>query len=559
MVSLADIMPPVSAAVWDRESDDRRRRQQAQQQQQQALVTASRAAPPYGHRKGWLPRSQEDFGDGGAFPECHIAQYPLGMGKSGNGEGGGGGGSTSNALAVQLDEKGKVKYDVLARQGHAKDKIVYSRLTDLLPSAVTSEDDPELQRPSVEEIEDTTEKTRQALEKLTQGKISSAMPVRCAEKQAPAHYIRYTPSHQGVSFNSGATQRVIRMVEQPKDPMEPPKFKINKKVPRGPPSPPAPVMHSPTRKVTVKEQQEWRIPPCVSNWKNAKGYTIPLDKRLAADGRGLQSVHINEKFAKLAEALYIADRKAREQVEMRAQLEKKMAQKEKTRKEELLKGLAKKAREEHAGLRPVTAAATGPTEDAERDRDKLRQERARERKRETAITNSSADKRGKLAARERDVTEQIALGLPQNAGAGGSEAQFDQRLFNQSHGMDTGFGDDEAYNVYDAPWRDTGNLGSGIYRPTRSSENEYGAGLDQLMSTNRFVPDRSFSGADTSASRSGPVEFQRSGAADEKDEDDLFGVIGLLSEAKKASKRNADTEERGGVSRDDRDKRRKRD
>lgn len=186
----------------------------------------------------------------------------------------------------------------------------------------------------------------------------------------------------------------------------------------------------------------------------------------------------------------------------------------------------------------------------------------RERKRETAIANSSADKRGKLAARERDVTEQIALGLPQNAAAGGGgsgEAQFDQRLFNQSRGMDTGFGDDEAYNVYDAPWRDTGNLGSGIYRPTRTSENEYGAGLDQLMSTNRFVPDRGFSGADTSASRSGPVEFQRSGAADEKDEDDLFGVIGLLSEAKKASKRNADTEERGGGGREDRDKRRKRD
>lgn len=146
-------------------------------------------------------------------------------------------------------------------------QVVYSKLTDLLPSAVTSEDDPELQRPSVEEIEDTTEKTRQALEKLTQvrhqfssdpfhfrhdllflpgknnfliaypsshfilsylqGKISSAMPVRCAEKQAPAQYIRYTPSQQGVSFNSGATQRVIRMVEQPKDPMEPPKFKYD--------------------------------------------------------------------------------------------------------------------------------------------------------------------------------------------------------------------------------------------------------------------------------------------------------------------------------------------
>jgi SNW domain-containing protein 1 len=45
------------------------------------------------------------------------------------------------------------------------------------------------------------------------------------------------------------------MVEVQKDPMSPPRFKVNKKIPRGPPSPPAPVMHSPTRKVTVKEQQ----------------------------------------------------------------------------------------------------------------------------------------------------------------------------------------------------------------------------------------------------------------------------------------------------------------
>lgn len=51
------------------------------------------------------------------------------------------------------------------------------------------------------------------------------MPVRCADKTAPAQFIRYTPSQQGVGFNSGAKQRVIRMVEAQKDPMEPPKFK----------------------------------------------------------------------------------------------------------------------------------------------------------------------------------------------------------------------------------------------------------------------------------------------------------------------------------------------
>ena len=52
------------------------------------------------------------------------------------------------------------------------------------------DDDPTLQRPSEETVEENTEKTRLALEKLVSGKISAAMPVRHAEKQAPAQYIR---------------------------------------------------------------------------------------------------------------------------------------------------------------------------------------------------------------------------------------------------------------------------------------------------------------------------------------------------------------------------------
>lgn len=82
-----------------------------------------------------------------------------------------------------------------------------------------------MQRPSGEDIDEITEKTRKALEKITESKIAAAMPVRCAEKQGPAQYIRYTPSQQGQSFNSGAKQRVIRMVEAQVDPIEPPKFK----------------------------------------------------------------------------------------------------------------------------------------------------------------------------------------------------------------------------------------------------------------------------------------------------------------------------------------------
>ena len=83
---------------------------------------------------------------------------------------------------------------------------------------------------------------------------------------------------------------------------------------------------------------------------DTQGYTIPLDKRLAADGRGLQDPHINDKFAKLAESLYIADRKAREAVETRATLEKKLAQKDKEKKEMKLRELAEKARQERSGI-----------------------------------------------------------------------------------------------------------------------------------------------------------------------------------------------------------------
>jgi SNW domain-containing protein 1 len=43
-----------------------------------ALATVTR---PYGARKGWRPSRQEEYGDGGAYPECSIAQYPLDMGR----------------------------------------------------------------------------------------------------------------------------------------------------------------------------------------------------------------------------------------------------------------------------------------------------------------------------------------------------------------------------------------------------------------------------------------------------------------------------------------------
>jgi len=290
--------------------------------------TSNARVRPYGQRSGWIPRTQEDFGDGGAFPEIHVAQYPLDMGRKDSSSS-----SQQKSVPLTLDAQGRIKFEAIIPYG--SEKNVFARPENAQTKGFTEED---LKRPDPEEEAEITSKTKQALEHVVNGRIAAAQPTNVLANAANVNnaknqptYIRYTPAKQAPEFNSGAGHRIIRLTEMPTDPMEPPKFK-NKKLPRGPPSPPVPVMHSPPRKVTVKDQQDWKIPPCISNWKNNKGYTIPLDKRLAADGRGLNEFSINDNFAKLSESLYIAERKAREEVAARAEIEKKLKLREKEKK-----------------------------------------------------------------------------------------------------------------------------------------------------------------------------------------------------------------------------------
>ncbi|CAG8812162.1 28208_t:CDS:10, partial [Gigaspora margarita] len=473
MATLAGVLPKPRRQLLNSEQQN-----QFERKFDELTVTKQKELPPpYGKRVGWKPKSLDDFGDGGAFPEIPIAQYPLEMGRNKTGTSGG-------ALSLQVDAEGNIRYDAIARQGHTESRVVHSQFKDLVPVNQRSDiEQINLDRPSEDEVKETTEKTREALEKIVQGKIKAAQPKNVKnDKPLEPTYIRYTPGQQGEAYNSGATQRIIRMVEMPVDPMEPPKFK-HKKIPRGPPSPPAPVLHSPPRKVSAKEQQEWVIPPCISNWKNAKGYTIPLDKRLAADGRGLQEVTINDNFAKLSEALFTADRHAREEVRQRALMREKLAQKEKEEKERRLRMLAQKAREE---------------------REDIRQERRKEREREYRLSRMGAEQRAKYLAREqnRDISEKIALGLAKPTLS--KDSLYDSRLFNQSEGLSSGFKDDEE-------------------------------SVNRMLSVDRFgIASKGFQGADKSQPRDGPVEF-------EKEEADPFGFNQFLDDAKKGSKRGLDT------------------
>ena len=98
-------------------------------------------------------------------------------------------------------------------------------------------------------------------------------------------------------------------------------------------------------------------------------------------------------------------------------------------------------------------------------------------------------------------------------------------------------------------------MASNIYRPGKNIDKEAYGGqedLDELRKTNRFVPDKEFSGTDRGQARSGPVQF-------EKDEDDPFGLDQFLHAAKKASKRPSEdsSKDRRDKDRESSSKRRK--
>ncbi|PWA46420.1 chromatin protein family [Artemisia annua] len=290
--------------------------------------------PLYGtqERLKYRPSTAQDLGDGGAFPDIHYAQYPLDMGRKKDSSSG------IKTLPLSFDNLGNLTCDAIVKQNENAKKIVYSQHRDQIPKILQDDKEDqehELDDDKKKEIEETTQETKAALEKIVNVRLSASQPKSVETRFQDSKFIKYKPSQQSAAFNSGANERIIRMTEMQVDPFEPPKSK-HKRIPKANGSPPVPVMHSPLRPVTVQDQQDWKIPACVSNSKNPKGYTIPLEARFAADGRGLQEIQINDNFAKFEESLYLAEQKARESASMRAKLQKDLMMKEKERKEQEL-------------------------------------------------------------------------------------------------------------------------------------------------------------------------------------------------------------------------------
>jgi SNW domain-containing protein 1 len=452
-------------------------------------------------------------------------------------------------IPMQYTETGLKDFEALARLGHHETRLVQASFTDLLakdlPDAALAP-----QKPTDEEVERQLQATQDAINRILENNTKTGGVA------APnsASIVKFTP-------HGSEETKIVKVVEMPKDPFDPPKFK-HKRAPKPPPSPPPPVLHSPPRKASAVEQKAWYIPPSVSNWKNPKGYTIALDKRLASDGRGLVENRINEGFSTFAESLYLAERHAREEVEKRAVIEGKLADKERSEQEETLRALAQKAREEKAALAGASQGREAALEESDsldgedteeskfgpirvhgaeknlslKEREELRRQMSRQHERDYRVARMGQEARAKHLARagDRDVSEQAALGkeIKTNEAAPSTESVFDARLFDQTAGIGQGLHDDEAYNIYDKPLFG-GSAVHMIYRPSLTGDDALDEGAEESAEpVDLKRASKAFQGAEVSSARAGPVEFERD---EEADTADPFGLDSFLSEAKKRS------------------------
>ena len=247
-------------------------------------------------------------------------------------------------------------------------------------------------------------------------------------------------------------------------------------------------------------------------------------------------------------------------------MQQKIAEKEKASKEENLRMLAQRAREERGGFAPKPAAesraamqsqladygsegsgseAEGSEEDEEarRIRDDMRKEKRREREREMRMSNMGTEQRAKMLARQqnRDISEKIALGLAKPTLS--KESMLDSRLFNQES-LSGGFADDDAYNLYDRPLFHGSSAASAIYKArgniAAGDDSLLGGGTDdgitKALENDRFGLGQvriGFEGAADQEVKEGPVQF-------EKDTGDVFGLDQFFDEAKTGKKRGLD-------------------
>lgn len=318
----------------------------------------------------------------------------------------------------------------------------------------------------------------------------------------PKTYVKFTPN------TNTNNQKIISISEIPKDPCLPTKFK-HRKMQKDNDDPKVPILHSPTRKLTTEEHKALNIPPCISNWKNSRGYTIPLHIRLTADLRNNQDLTLSDKFSKLSDTLNLTEKQLRKDIEERNKIKDCVHMMDTLKKEQEMLKIAEEVKRQkikmmrgNTDLSSVTGLNTEsfitdgyktpgylnkmrkPSElntnlsefnssintskliESSRseleERNNLRNAAKKQIQRQVHVeknnysgknndvnvnNNTNSRKRGDDTT--RDITENMALG--KQYATVSNDFLIDTRLYNNTSGLDSGFKFDDEYDLYDKP------------------------------------------------------------------------------------------------------------
>ena len=354
-----------------------------------------------------------------------------------------------------------------------------------------------LQKPSEESTLQNIYNTKKALEKLSNHRIKTYQSFKTNNLNVDSNknnqlcykYINYQFDSNN-NNNSNKNSHLIKLVALPVDPLSNLKYKHHK-IPLSNTNEKnfVPVLHSAPAPLSLEEQKKWKIPPCVNMSNNPKGLVIPLDIRLANDGRNLREYKANKNFAKFADILAMTEKNVRKEIEERNKIAQSIQIAAAMKKEKELKEAAKQARMERKSYTNKNSTNNNSsmvysldTSDIlnnkeeegnyllknkrERSKDKEEKERKeRNELREIRKRDIEYERRLELIKQYekegRDINDKILLG--QNNMINNNNV-IDSRLYELEGGIENPFDYNEDCQVYDKPLFNGKNKLSNIYK-----------------------------------------------------------------------------------------------
>ena len=271
-------------------------------------------------------------------------------------------------------------------------------------------------------------------------------------------------------------------------------------------------MQEPSKKISYEEQKKWKIPPCVSISKNPKGFVIPLNIRLANDGRNFREYQANKNFAKFADVLNLAEKQVKAEIQEHNRIAQSIQIAAAMKKEQELKEAAKIARQERNSF--ISSSINDDIEnknnsdllsnkrkredDGKRERDELRYLRKKEIEYENKV-----ERYKRFEDEGRDINDLAFLG-----GGQGINNVLDSRLYEKEGGIENKLDYNEDCEVYDKPLFDDKIKLSNIYKTYNNS----GEGNSKKLISKIITQGGKMFNSDLevlNSKKEGPIQFEK--------------------------------------------------